>query len=126
MTRRKDSRPGSDDDLRLGDFEQIVLFALVRLKNEAHGAAIGEEIEAKTGRRAAPGAVYTALDRMEMKGLVESWIGETVPERGGRRRKVYRLLPLGARALQRSYDALRSMASGVAPRLEALARGRKA
>jgi len=69
--------------------------------------------------------VYTALDRMETKGLVASWIGETVPERGGRRRKVYRLLPLGARALQQSYEMLRAMATGLAPRLESLARGRK-
>ena len=124
MRRNRDGQ--SADDVRLGDFEQIVLFALVRLKGEAHGVAIGEEIEMKTGRHASPGAVYTALDRMEAKGLVDTWIGESVPERGGRRRKVYRLLPAGARALQRSYGALRNMATGVAPLLDALARGRKA
>ena len=125
MTRRN-RQTGREDEVRLGDFEEIVLFALVRLKGEAPGVAIGEEIEDRTGRRAAPGAVYTALDRMEVKGLVESWIGESAPERGGRRRKVYRLLPAGARALLRSYEALRVMATGIAPRLEALARERKA
>lgn len=105
----------------LGEFEQILLFALVRLKGEAHGAAIAEEIESRTGRSISPGALYTALDRMEAKGWVASWIGDSTPERGGRRRKVYRMLPTGARELRGSYEELRRMASGALPRLDALA-----
>jgi DNA-binding PadR family transcriptional regulator len=107
--------------MALGEFEQLLLFALVRLEGEAHGAAIAEEIEARAGRLTSPGAVYTALDRLEAKGLVESWIGESSPERGGRRRKEYRLLPEGARELRSSFAELRRMAAGVLPRLDALA-----
>lgn len=115
----KRGRPES----RLGEFEQTLLFALVRLEGEGSSADIGEEIEARTGRRASPGAVYTALDRLEAKGLVESWIGDTTPARGGRRRKCYRLLPQGARVLRDSYASLRAMASGVGTWLDALADG---
>jgi DNA-binding PadR family transcriptional regulator len=105
----------------VGEFEQILLFALVRRGGEAHGAALTEEIEARGGRSISPGALYTALDRMEGKGWVVSWIGESTPERGGRRRKMYRLLPAGARELRGAYDELRRMASGTLARLDALA-----
>jgi PadR family transcriptional regulator PadR len=105
----------------LGEFEQVLLFALLRLGEEPHGAAIVREIEARTGRRVSPGALYTALERLEQKGLVESWIGDSTPERGGRRRRCYRLLPAGARALRASFAALRSMAAGVSAKLDALA-----
>jgi PadR family transcriptional regulator len=108
--------------MHLGEFEQILLFALLRQDGEAHGAAIALEIEARTGRQVSPGAVYTALDRMEGRGLIESWLDDASDERGGRRRKYYRMLPLGARALQRSYGTLREMAKGVGPKLDALAR----
>lgn len=105
----------------VGEFEQILLFALVRCGGEAHGAAIAEAIEARTGRTTSPGALYTALDRMEAKGWVASWIGDSTPERGGRRRKVYRLEPAGARELRATYHELRRMAAGLLPRLDALA-----
>jgi DNA-binding PadR family transcriptional regulator len=105
----------------LGEFEQIVLFALARRNGEGHGAAIVEEIETRAGRRVSPGALYTVLDRLEAKGMVESWIGDSTPERGGRRRKVYRLLPEGARELLASYESLRKMASGALAWLDELA-----
>jgi PadR family transcriptional regulator PadR len=108
----------------LGEFEQIVLFALARMKGESHGVAILDEIEARAGRHVSPGALYTVLDRLETKGMVESWIGTSSPERGGRRRKVYRLLPEGARELRSSYESLRRMASGIGPELDKLARDR--
>jgi DNA-binding PadR family transcriptional regulator len=107
----------------LGEFEQIVLFALVRCEDEAHGAAIAEEIEARTGRSVSPGALYTALERLESRGFVRSWLGDSTPERGGRRRRCYALEPAGARALQRTYDALHRMAAGMRPRLAELADG---
>lgn len=107
--------------MALGDLEQVVLFGIVRLRGEAHGAAIVEQIEAATGRRVAPGALYTVLDRLEEKGLVESWIGHSTPARGGRRRKVYKIRPAGARALQEWYDGIRALASGTGARLEDLA-----
>jgi DNA-binding PadR family transcriptional regulator len=107
--------------MHLGEFEQLLLFALIRLDGEAHGAAIAAEIVDRTDRHVSPGAVYTALDRMEARGFVRSWLGEATEERGGRRRKYYRLIPQGARALARSYGALKQMAAGVSAKLEALA-----
>ena len=105
----------------LGEFEQVILFALVRLEGEAHGAAIAVEIEERTGRSVSPGALYTVLDRLEAKGFVESWIGDSTPERGGRRRKVYRMMPEGARALREWYRGIREIALGSLGRLDELA-----
>ncbi len=109
--------------MHLGDFEQYLLFALVRLDGEADGVALADEIEAKTGRRVSPGALYTALERMEQKGLVESWVGDTTPERGGRRRRCYRVRPAGARALRDAWDTLRRLAAGTTRTLDELAGG---
>ena len=107
--------------MALGELEQVILFALARLDGESHGAAMVDLIEERTGRRVAPGALYTVLDRLEGKRLVESWIGDSTPERGGRRRKVYRLLPAGARELREWYGGIRTIASGVLPKLDRLA-----
>ena len=107
--------------MSLGDLEQVVLFAVLRLGGETHGASVVEEIESHTGRRVSPGALYTVLDRLEAKGFVESWIGDSTPERGGRRRKVYKLLPEGARELREWYGGIRDMASGVLGHLDRLA-----
>lgn len=108
--------------MALGELEQVVLFALARLGGEAHGAAIALELEERLDRVVAPGALYTVLDRLELKGFVDSWIGDSSPERGGRRRKVYRLLPAGARAVRDWYAALRDMAELALPNLDAIAR----
>jgi PadR family transcriptional regulator, regulatory protein PadR len=107
----------------LGDLEQVILFALVRLDGEAHGAAIALEIEERSGRHVAPGALYTVLERLQEKGFVESWTGDSTPERGGRRRREYRILPAGARELRSWYAGLREIASGTSARLDALAEG---
>ena len=107
----------------LGEFEQLILFALVELDEDGYGAAVGRAIEARTGREVSAGAVYTALDRLESRGLVRSRVGDPTPERGGRRRKYYRLEPEGARELHRSVDVLRSMSEGLLPRLAAMAGG---
>jgi len=105
----------------LGDLEQVILLALLRLGGEGHGAGIAAVIEAHTGRAVAPGALYTVLERLQEKGFVEGWIGDATPERGGRRRKVYRLHPEGARALRAWYDGIRGLAQGTGPDLAALA-----
>lgn len=104
----------------LGEFEQLILFALVQLEEEAYGAAIGRAIEDRTGRSVSAGAVYTALDRLESRGLVTSRVGEPTPERGGRRRKYYDLQPQGAQELNRSVDVIRAMSEGLMGRLDAL------
>ncbi len=103
----------------LGDFEQLVLLGVLRLGDEAsYGAAIRQEIHARSGRDVSINAVYTTLDRLESKGLLKSWIGEPTAQRGGRRRKFYALRPAGIAALQQAYRAFTSMADGLESRLE--------
>lgn len=101
----------------IGDFEQLILFALLRLGANAYGVTIRREIEARTTRAISPGALYTALDRLEKRGLVSSRLGDPTPERGGKRKRLYTLQPAGEQALARVYESLRLMASGVAARL---------
>jgi DNA-binding PadR family transcriptional regulator len=107
--------------LHVGEFEQLILFALLRLRDDAYGVTVRREIEARTGRDVSQGAVYTALNRLEERGFVSSRTADATPERGGRRRKYYALEPLGARALHRAYTEVQVMASGVVPRLAELA-----
>lgn len=106
--------------LPLGEFEQLVLLALVRLESDAYGATVRREIEARAGRQVSISAVYTTLERLERKGLVRSWVGEPTAQRGGRRRKYFQLLPAGARALKLAYDAFTSMSAGLERRLKTL------
>ena len=100
-------------DLVLGEFEQLVLLALARLGSDAYGVSIGDDIGARTRREISLGAVYKTLERLEDKGLVTSRIGEPTPERGGRRKKHYRLAASGQRALRQSLAGLRSMTDGL-------------
>ena len=102
----------------LGDFEQLVLFGVLRLENEAYGAAIRQEIHARSGRDVSINAVYTTLERLETKGLLRSWVGEPTAQRGGRRRKFYALRPAGETALRQAYRAFTAMAGGFEARLE--------
>lgn len=104
----------------IGEFEQLILFALLRLGENAYGVTIRKEIEARTGRSISSGAVYTALERLEARGYVSSWLGEPTPERGGRRKKFYQLEPAGAKALSRCFEALQNMARGMRPKLESM------
>src|SRR5215467_8426080 len=104
----------------LGDFEQLVLLGVLRLERQdsAYGAAIRQEIHARSGRDVSINAVYTTLDRLEMKGLLRSWIGDPTPQRGGRRRKFYASTPAGLAAARQAYVAFRAMTVGLADRLE--------
>lgn len=106
--------------IALGDFEQLILLALVRLGPDAYGATVRREIEQHAGREVSISAVYTTLERLERKGLVRSRIGEPTPERGGRRRRHFELLPLGARSLRDAYLALAGMTAGIERRLKTL------
>src|SRR5262249_19616112 len=106
--------------MSLGEFEQLVLIAIVRLGDDAYGATIRRDIEARTERRLGISAVYTTLERLEQKGCVRSRIGEPTAERGGRRRKHFELLPLGARALKLAYSTFSGMTAGLERRLKAL------
>src|SRR4026209_1547220 len=93
----------------LGDFEQLVLLGVLRLDTEAYGAAIRQEIHARSGRDVSINAVYTTLDRLERKGLLRSWGGAPTPQRGGRRRKFYALRPGGLAALRQAYRIFTAM-----------------
>lgn len=104
----------------LGEFEQLVLLAALRLGPDAYGATIRREIEARANRELSIAAVYTTLQRLEQKGLVRTRIGEPLPERGGRRRKYVEILPAGAHALKAAYAAVAGMAAGLEQRLKAL------
>ena len=105
----------------LGDFEQLVLLGVLRLEPQvaSYGAAIRQEIHARSGRDVSINAVYTTLDRLESKGFLKSWVGDPTPERGGRRKKFYALRPAGFAALRQAYRAFTAMADGLQSRLEA-------
>jgi PadR family transcriptional regulator, regulatory protein PadR len=102
----------------LGDFEQLVLMGVLRLGEGAYGAAIRQEIHARSGRDVSINAVYTTLDRLESKGLLRSWVGEPTAQRGGRRRKFYALRPAGLASLRQAYRAFTAMAAGLESKLE--------
>ncbi|HSC26929.1 MAG TPA: PadR family transcriptional regulator [Vicinamibacterales bacterium] len=101
----------------LGEFEQMVLLAVVLLGHDAYGTTIRREIEERTGRSIAIGALYTALDRLERKGYVASTLSDPTPQRGGRAKRIFRVRPSGAAALTRSREALARMWAGVRPDL---------
>src|ERR1700730_12554007 len=102
---------GKDD--HLGEFEQLVLLAVLRLGDEAYGMTVRREIETRTSRTVSIGALYSSLDRMDDKGLVRSELGEATPERGGRAKRFFRINPSGREALEQSLYRLRRMAEGL-------------
>jgi DNA-binding PadR family transcriptional regulator len=97
----------------LGEFEQLVLIACVHLGDDAYGVSIVDEIERRTGRRAAHAAVYVTLRRLEQKGLLLSWKGEPTAERGGKARRHVRLTKEGSAALRHSRQAFEQMWRGL-------------
>jgi PadR family transcriptional regulator, regulatory protein PadR len=101
----------------LGELEQIVLLAVLRVAPNAYGVSIRLEIEERTGRSLTVGALYRTLDRLEHKGYVVSWFGDPTPERGGRSKRYFKVQPAGVRALRASRDALAAMWDGLEPRV---------
>lgn len=104
----------------LGEFEQLVLLATLRLGGEAYAVTITQEIEERTGQNVSSGAVYTTLNRLEEKGYLSSYRGESRPMRGGRPRRFYSVEPEGMEVLQASINAIRSLSAGLEPLLAAL------
>src|SRR5450755_1528243 len=100
-------------DRSLGEFEQIVLLAVLRLGDEAYGVTILGEIAAKTGRNPSPGALYTTLHRMEDKGLITFRDGSPTPERGGRAKRFVTVTREGRSALASAQTAYRSLLEGL-------------
>jgi len=97
----------------LGEFEQSVLLAIVHLGETAYGVTIRREIEARTGRSVAIGALYTALDRLERKGYVASEMSDPTPQRGGRSKRHFRVKAAGIGALKEARDVLGRVRKGV-------------
>ena len=96
----------------LGEFEQLVLLAVMRLGEGAYGLKVGDEIESVTGRIPSSGALYTTLDRLETKQYLASKTGETTDQRGGRPRRYFGLTREGLTALKKSRAALLGMWDG--------------
>lgn len=99
----------------LGEFEHVVLLAVLRLGPDAYGVSIQREIESRTGRRVSLGAIYPTVDRLETKGLVTSRVGAPTTERGGRAKRHVELRPAGRDALRRSHTMLASLWEGFEP-----------
>jgi PadR family transcriptional regulator PadR len=101
----------------LGEFEQIVLLAILRLGDDAYGVPIRADIEQRTGRAVTVGALYRTLDRLEDKGFVASAFSDPTPARGGRSKRYFKVRPLGVRTLRASREALTAMWEGLEPRV---------
>lgn len=100
-------------DKNLGELEQLVLLALMRLGDDAYGVTVHQEIQDRTGRNMAFATIYTTLSRLEGKSLVISYVGDPTPERGGRAKKHFEITAAGKTALQQSLRALRTMSHGL-------------
>ena len=97
----------------LGEFEQIVLLAIVRIGDGVYGVPIVEEIERRTGRRVAPAAVHITLRRLEYKGLVASWLGDPTPQRGGKARRYVKVTRAGVESLRATRNVIDQMWQGL-------------
>ncbi len=102
----------------LGEFEQMVLLAILQLEGEVYGVPIIDEIERLTGRLVSRSAVYVTLRRLETKGLLSSWLSDPTPERGGKPRRCVKVEPEGRRLLHESRRLMQQMWGGVDPALE--------
>lgn len=111
-TKRKQSSSSRGSESHLGEFEQLVLLAILRLDENAYGMKIRFELES-AGRSASLGSIYTTLDRLEEKGWISSWVGEPVPERGGRARKYFRIEGTGISALKNSRGTVTRLSKGL-------------
>jgi DNA-binding PadR family transcriptional regulator len=102
----------------LGEVEQLVLLAILRLGDEAYGVPIVEEILERTGRDVSRAAVYIALRRLRQKGLVSSWLADPEPVPGGRAKRYFRVEPAGIDRLAEARSTLLSMWDGLQPLLD--------
>jgi PadR family transcriptional regulator, regulatory protein PadR len=101
------------EPIALGEFEQMVLLAILQVKDDAYGVTIHEELERRTKRKVARGAIYMTLDRLEKKGLLDSWTTAPTAERGGRAKRCYKVTKPALEALRASRRALVSLWDGL-------------
>jgi DNA-binding PadR family transcriptional regulator len=103
----------------VGEFEQMLLLAALRLGGEAYGVRLMEELEGRIGRRVSRGSVYVTLDRMETKGWIASEMSQSSPHRGGRPRRIVRVTAEGMAELRKSRQALMTLWDGLEEALDA-------
>src|SRR6185503_10173892 len=99
--------------VNLGEFEQLILLAILRLRDDAYGVTIRAELAERAGRAVAPGALYTALDRLETKALITSRMSDPTPQRGGRAKRHVTVTAAGIAALTRSVRAYERLLDGL-------------
>ena len=99
--------------LNLGEFEQLILLAILRLRDGAYGVTIRAELADRAGRTVAPGALYTALERLETKGLITSRMSDPTPQRGGRAKRHVTVTASGIEALTRAVQAYERLLDGL-------------
>ncbi|MDQ1405751.1 MAG: PadR family transcriptional regulator, regulatory protein PadR [Acidobacteriaceae bacterium] len=99
----------------LGEFEQLVLLAILRLGTDAYGMTIRREIEERADRPTSIGALYLTLERLEEKKFIRSELGDATPERGGRAKRFFTVNASGKAMLRKSLQAVRKMATGYFP-----------
>jgi len=97
----------------LGEFEQVVLLAVLRLGGDAYAVTVRDEIVRCTGRGVSRGSIYITLDRLETKGYLASRLADPTPERGGRAKRYYTLRPRAVAALRESRRALVALWRGL-------------
>ena len=98
----------------LGEFEYLLIAATAQLGDGAYGAAIRQTVERATGRPCSIGALYTTLDRLEEKGLIETWMGDATPQRGGRAKRMVRVTGKGMREAAAFHRAVARVTQGLA------------
>ena len=103
----------ASEPIALGEFEQMVLLAVLQVRDDAYGVTVHQELERRTKRKVARGAIYMTLDRLEKKGMLSSYLTDPTPERGGRARRCYRATKPAIAALRASRRALLSLWEGV-------------
>src|SRR5688572_28003966 len=99
--------------VNLGEFEQLILLAILRLGDDAYGVTIRAELADRAGRTVAPGALYTALERLETKGLITSRMSDPTPQRGGRAKRIVTATAAGVEALTRALRAYERLLEGL-------------
>jgi len=97
----------------LGEFEQLVLLAVLQRQGDAHAPAISRELERGAGRKVSRGALYATLERLESKGLLRWQMGGATSERGGHRKRRFEVTDAGIEALRDVRATLEGMWSGL-------------
>ena len=102
----------------LGEFELMVLLAVLHLRDEAYGVPLARDLERRRGREVSVGSVYAALERLELKGLVSSRLGESTPERGGRAKRYFRVTEEGLRSARETREVLQKLWRSLPTRMD--------